>query len=37
MSFGYVAPHGGTPIPGANPKGYMLGPTTARTRGSSRR
>ena len=26
MSFGYVAPHNGTPIPGASPKGYMLGP-----------
>jgi quercetin dioxygenase-like cupin family protein len=26
MSFDYTAPHGGTPIPGANPDGYMLGP-----------
>lgn len=27
MSLTYVAPHNGTPIPGANPEGYMLGPT----------
>ena len=26
MSFAYVAPHGGTSTPGADPDGYMLGP-----------
>src|ERR1700761_1244472 len=26
MTIAYTAPHGGTPVPGANPDGYVLGP-----------
>jgi quercetin dioxygenase-like cupin family protein len=26
MTFDYTAPHNGTPVPGTNPDGYMLGP-----------
>jgi quercetin dioxygenase-like cupin family protein len=31
MSFDYTAPHGGTPVPGADPSGYMLGPDEGST------